>query len=65
MAAGLAVGGEQVVEEVYGRRLRQRPEDEAVDCAGHVRPAASGGGGEESGVVVAERAAHGNAPPSR
>ena len=53
VAAGLAIGGEQVVEEADGRRVRQRPEDEAVHCAGDVRPAASGG------VVVAERAAHG------
>lgn len=60
-AASFAVGGEQVVEEVDRRRVRQRPEDEAVDCAGHARaaPAAAGGGGEEGGVVVAERVAHG------
>lgn len=45
-AAGLAIGGEQVVEEVNRRRVRKRPEDEAVDCTGHARaaPAAAGGG---------------------
>lgn len=55
-AAGLGVGGEEVVEEEGWGSLEKRLENEAVNSAGHANPgpaAVAGGGGEDGGVAVA------------